>query len=96
MSSDFQQHIIRIANKLKLLLKQQDQLRKENEKLKQNLAARELELETLKISLGKAEEQISVMKASAGNMDERSKLEFEKKINQYIKDIDKVMVHLNG
>jgi predicted nuclease with TOPRIM domain len=94
--SDLQPYIVRIANKLKLLLKQQEQLRKENERLRSGISSKESELASIKENMLHLEEKLSVMKASAGNMEDKSRLDFEKKINQYIKDIDKVIVHLNG
>ena len=94
--SDLQPYIVRIANKLKLLLKHQDHLRKENERLRTSLSVKEQELSTIKEHMTQMEEKLSVMKASAGKMEDKPRQEFEKKINQYIKDIDKVIVHLNG
>ena len=94
--SDLQPYIVRIANKLKLLLKHQDQLRKENERLRAGLAVKEQELGSIKETMAQLEEKLAVMEASAGKMEEKPRQEFEKKINQYIKDIDKVIVHLNG
>ena len=94
--SDLQPYIVRIANKLKLLLKQQDQLRKENERLRASLSLKEQELSGMKETMTQLNEKVSVMKAVAGKMEEKPRQELEKKINQYIKDIDKVIVHLNG
>ena len=94
--SDLQPYIVRIANKLKLLLKHQDHFRKENELLRTSLSVKEQELSTIKEHMTQMEEKLSVMKASAGKMEDKPRQEFEKKINQYIKDIDKVIVHLNG
>lgn len=94
--SDHQTQIVRIANKLKLLLKQQEQLRKENERLKTTVTAREQEIAALKETLATTDEKLSVMKASAGRMEGRAKQDFEKKINQYIKDIDKAIAYMNA
>ena len=46
--SDLQPYIVRIANKLKLLLKHQDQLRRENERLRASLSVKEQELSAIK------------------------------------------------
>ncbi|CAN5811259.1 hypothetical protein BH10BAC3_BH10BAC3_20700 [soil metagenome] len=94
--SDLQPFIVRIANKLKLLLKQQDQLRKENERLRASLSVKEQELSTIKENMMQMDEKLSVMKAVAGKMKDKPRQELKKKINQYTKDIDKVIVHLNG
>lgn len=71
-------------------------MRKENEKLKATLAQKEQELNAGLEKARALEEKVSILKTGSGRMDEQSKKEFEKKINQYIKDIDKVIVHLNG
>lgn len=94
--SDHHTHIIRIANKLKLLLKQQDQLRRENERLKSAMAAKEEEVALMKETVAQLHEKIAVLNASAGKMEGKEKQDLEKKINQYIKDIDKVITHLNA
>ena len=94
--SDYQSQIVRIANKLKQLLKQQDHLRKENEKLRSAVSIKEQEIKSLRDSMGHMDEKLSVLKAASGKMEGKARQEFEKKINQYIRDIDKVIVHLNG
>lgn len=94
--SDHQTHIVRIANKIKLLLKHQEQLRKENERLKSSVSGKEQEIATLKESVARKEERLAVLEAASGKMDNKARQEFEKKINQYIRDIDKAIVHLNG
>ncbi|HMP91313.1 MAG TPA: hypothetical protein PKD90_00440 [Phnomibacter sp.] len=85
-----------LSQKLLLLLKQQDQLVKErdklqaeNESLKQSVAA---EQQLAKI----LEEKLAILQSSNGHMDDTTKKAFEKRINQYIKDIDKVIAHLNA
>jgi predicted nuclease with TOPRIM domain len=93
---DYQTQIVRIANKIKLLLKHQEQLRKENERLKSSVSAKEQEIVTLKESLSRKDEKLAVLEAASGNMDGKARQDFEKKINQYLRDIDKVIVHLNG
>lgn len=93
--ADFQIHIQRIGQKLQLLLKQQEQLLRENERLKTQLELRDAELKETRDAAASLEEQVAILKTAAGNMDERSKKDFEKRINQYLKDIDKVIAHLN-
>ena len=39
-------------------------------------------------------QQVSILKASAGNMSEADKKEFEKRINSYLKEIDKCIALL--
>ena len=94
--ADHQTQIVRIANKIKLLLKNQEQLRRENDKLKSSVTIKDQEIVILKESLARVDEKLSVLEAASGKMEGKSKQEFEKKINQYIRDIDKIIVHLNG
>jgi chromosome segregation ATPase len=88
-------HLNRINDKLQLLLKQYAGLQKENEKLREDL--RELK----KMITGKDEYiallslRIEVLKAIKGEMTEAEKKAFEKKISQYLKEIDKCIAYLN-
>jgi chromosome segregation ATPase len=93
---DYQTQIVRIANKIKLLLKHQEQLRRENERLKSSVSAKEQEITSLKESLSHKDEKLAVLEAASGKMDGKARQDFEKKINQYLRDLDKVIVHLNG
>jgi hypothetical protein len=40
------------------------------------------------------EQQVSILKFAAGEMSEKDKKEFEKKINLYLKEIDKCIAFL--
>jgi len=86
---ELEPHIKRIQEKLQQLVKQYNELQKENSRLKNELerssnqTLKHLQtIETLK-------QQVEVLKISAGNWDENDKKEFEKRINHYIKEIDK-------
>ena len=91
----FDEHIKRINDKLQRLVKKYAQLQKENEKLKNDLYL-------IKASEKEKDEQlqllalrIDVLKAARGDMKEEEKKRFEKKINQYLKDVDKCIALLN-
>lgn len=82
-------HIKSINEKLQQLLKKHIALKKENDNLKDELKNfKEKEVE-YKYALHELEQKVSILKASSGHMPEADKKEFEKKINQYIKEIDK-------
>ena len=84
-----------LNEKLQQLLKQHHRLQKENEKLKEELVlAKNKELET-EHRIEEIQQQINIMKISSGNMNEKDKKEFEKKINQYIREIDKCISFLS-
>lgn len=93
--SDLDIHIKRIQEKLERLLKQYNDLQKENNLLKKEIekssrqaAANQQTIETLK-------QQVEVLKITSGHWDENDKKEFEKRINHYIKEIDKCIALLS-
>ena len=77
------------------LVKQYEQLRKENFRLKDILEQNEQKLEQEKKTIQFLKDQIAVLSATGAPLNESTKKEFEKKIQQYIKDIDKVISLLN-
>lgn len=84
-----------IQEKLQLLIKQQLQLKKENEKVQQQL---QWYIDKEKASAQKITElqqQVTVLKLAAVDMNEKDKKEFDKKLNQYIKEIDKCIAFLS-
>ena len=84
-----------LNEKLQQLLKQHHRLQKENEKLKEELVlAKNKELET-EHRIEEIQQQVNIMKISSGSMSEKDKKEFEKKINQYIREIDKCISFLS-
>jgi hypothetical protein len=78
-----------VLRKLQLLLKKYDSLKKENERLKKDLAEKEDAQNQYIEYVDELRQQVSILKASTSKMEEDDKKEFEKRINQYIKGIDK-------
>jgi division protein CdvB (Snf7/Vps24/ESCRT-III family) len=78
-----------VLRKLQLLLKKYDSLKKENERLKKDLAEKEDAQNQYIEYVDELRQQVSILKASTLKMEEGDKKEFEKRINQYIKGIDK-------
>lgn len=84
-----------LNDKLQLLLKQYGRLQKENERLKEELLhSRNKETETHQ-RIEHLQEQMSILKLASGDMNESDKKEFEKKINQYVREIDKCISFLS-
>ena len=91
-----EQHLKRIQDKLQQLLKQHAVILKENYKLKEELqTARENSLLQQK-NMEELKQQVSVLKLGAGEMSETDKKEFEKRINGYIKEIDRCIAEIGG
>ena len=92
IADDISNHL---NNKLQQLLKQHASLQKENKELRQQLSVlKEKEINFDK-TINEINQKILILKASAGNMEEREQKEFEKRIEQYIKQVDKCISMLS-
>lgn len=83
-----------INDKLQQLLKQQGRLKKENERLREELQKCKETENNYQQKIDELSQQMSILKLSGGDMSDKDKREFEKKINQYIKEIDKCIAFL--
>lgn len=91
-----EEHINSINSKLQLLIKKYAALQKENSILNAEIEKyRTSEKEYLQ-KVDALEIQAGILKASGGKLNDIEKYDFEKRINQYIKDIDKYMAMLNN
>jgi seryl-tRNA synthetase len=84
-----------LNEKLQRLLKQQERVQKENERLRAELQQAKEAEQQVKAELDTALQQVAILKYAAGELSERDKKEFEKKINQYIREIDRCIAHLS-
>ena len=87
--SDLEQHIKRINDKLQLLLKNYQQLQKDNERQGRLIDTLQQAKEKDMQQINELQEKVSILKAASGQMNEADKKEFEKNINKYIREIDK-------
>ena len=89
------QQFTALYEKLQQLLRQYNRLEKENERLRQDLEdSKRKEV----LTQGKVEElqqQVSILKLAAGEMSDKDKKTFERKLDQYIKEIDKTITYLS-
>lgn len=95
MPDSIDHHIKSIQPKLQLLLKKYALLEKENMHIKnenENFKSREKELILKIVTL---EQQVNILKASTGTLDGNEKINFEKDINRYIRNLDKCIAMLN-
>ncbi|HQV61663.1 MAG TPA: hypothetical protein PLO70_00235 [Chitinophagaceae bacterium] len=92
--SNTEHHLKRIQDKLQQLLKQYAALQKENSRLIQELASAEQKIEAYQKNTDELKQQVSVLKLSTGEMSEADKKEFEKRINGYLKEIDRCIALL--
>ena len=87
--SEVDVHIKRIQEKLQQLIKQHHELQKENSQLKKELERSAKQSSQHQQTIETLKQQVEVLEISSGNWDEHDKKEFEKRINHYIKEIDK-------
>lgn len=90
-----EEHINFINTKLQMLLKKHAALQKENEGYVREIERLKEKEKDLLQKLDSLEIQNSILKTSAGTLVDKQKRDFEKRINQYIKDLDKCMAMLN-
>lgn len=87
--ADLEQNIKRINDKLQQLLKNYQQLQKETQRQAKLIEELKQAKEKDTQLITTLQEKIGILKAAAGKMNEKDKKEFEKTINQYIKEVDK-------
>ena len=78
-----------INDKLQQLLKKSTSLQKENEDLYRELGVLKEKEKEYKSTIDAINQKVNILKAATGNMTEADQKELEKRINQYVKDIDK-------
>jgi len=87
--AELDNQIKRINDKLQQLLKQQALLQKENADLKKELEASKKETSIHHSNIDELKQQVSILKMNTVEMNENDKKEFEKRLNLYIKEIDR-------
>jgi hypothetical protein len=86
--------IKRVHEKIGLLLKQHLTLQKENERLREDLKKMLLRCEDLTRAAEKSRQQADVSKLSGRGLEEADKKMLEKRLNQYVREIDKCIALL--
>jgi uncharacterized coiled-coil DUF342 family protein len=87
--NNLEAHIKLINEKLQQLLKKHVALKKENDNLNDEVKKLRQKEEDYKSTLYELDQKVNILKAASGQMTEADQKEFEKRINQYIKEIDK-------
>jgi HSP90 family molecular chaperone len=90
-----EKQIKRIQDKLQVLLKEHSALVKENMHLKEQLEkTREQDTQQQK-NIEDLKQQVNILKLNAGEMSEEDKKDFEKRINTYLREIDRCIALLS-
>jgi hypothetical protein len=84
----------RVHEKVLLLLKQFQVLQKENERLKDDLNKMNLRYENISREAEKFRQQAEVLRLTGRGMEEADKKMLEKRLNKYVREIDKCIALL--
>lgn len=90
-----EQQLKRIQEKLQLLLREHQSLKKDNARLQKELLATKEQFQLQKQTTESLQEQVSILKAGSSSMNEEDKKELEKRINSYLKEIDRCIALLS-
>lgn len=90
-----EEQVRRIQDKLQILLKDYAALQKENEMLRESLQRSEEQAGEYRQSAEALKQQISILQLGTGQMSEADKKEFDKRLNTYIKEIDRCIAMLS-
>jgi len=93
--SEVEKQLKRIQDKLQQVLKDHSALQKENLRLKEELDKNRNQSFTNHQTIEDLKQQVDVLKITSGDWDEGDKKEFEKRINSYIKEIDRCIALLS-
>ena len=87
--SSLEMHIKIVNEKLQQLLKKNTSLQKQNEMLNAEINVLKEKEKDYKTTIEAISQKANILQAASGNMSEQEQKEFEKRIDRYIKEIDK-------
>jgi hypothetical protein len=93
--SDLEVQLKRIQDKLQHVLKDHSALQKENLRLKEELDKNRTQSFANQQTIEGLKQQVEVLKITSGDWEQNDKKEFEKRINSYIKEIDRCIALLS-
>ena len=82
-------HIKIINEKLQQLLKKNSSLQKQNEMLNAELGNLKQREKDYKETIEAVNQKVNILQAASGNMSEQDQKELERRIDKYIKEIDR-------
>ena len=88
-------HLLQLQQKQQLLLKQFVVLKTENRQLTKRLAKKDAQLTNAEEKLKDLQQKLDVLKISKGAFSDEEKKELERRIDAYVKEIDRCLALLN-
>ena len=95
MMAEIEKQLKGIQDKLQQVLKDHSALQKENLRLKEELDKNRTQSFANQQTIEELKQQVDVLKITSGDWDHNDKKEFEKRINSYIKEIDRCIALLS-
>jgi chromosome segregation ATPase len=89
------QQFTTLYEKLQQLLQRHHRLQREAEKLQEELAQAQKREAALQGRADELQQQLDILKLAAGEMSEADRKTFDRKLTQYIKEIDKAITYLS-
>jgi chromosome segregation ATPase len=89
------QQFTALTEKLQQLLQRHHRLQRETDKLKEELEQARKREAAWQGRVDELQQQVAVLKMAAGEMSDKDKKTFERKLTQYIKEIDKAIAYLS-
>ncbi len=86
----------RVLEKLQQVLKVNASLRREKELLENEISQHKNKLLQAQEAIGQLEQQVELLKFTGTPMTDEEKKQFERRINTYLKEIDKCIAYLEG
>ena len=94
--TDINNHINHLHEKLQLLIKEYKQLQKDNKKLQKDIAVLQTEQSAKNQQVQQLEQKVTAVQITGGNWDDSQKQALQKKIDSYLKEIDKCLALLHA
>ena len=88
------QRVRRIQDKLQQLLRQRELLQKENVRVKEEMAQLQTTLSERTLRLEQLQQQVEILKVTKAALGEEEKRALEKRLGQYIREIDRCIAML--
>ncbi|MDD2793203.1 MAG: hypothetical protein PHD73_08485 [Sediminibacterium sp.] len=85
-----------LQEKLQLLIREYRQLQKENSRLQKDIAVLQSEQQKKADQLAHLEEKVAAVQLTGGSRDEAEKARLQKKIDTYLREIDKCLALLHA
>jgi chromosome segregation ATPase len=84
-----------INEKLQEVLKRYSRLQKENDRLKEELLQWKNNETAMQQKIDELQQQLSILKLASGELSPKDRKDFERKVSQYVKEIDRCISFLS-